>query len=591
MNERAIIYLEADEEIPGVIDRLRKEKSSQITLVVPKASIILQSVINLKLILRLSKELKKSIALVSHDPIGRNLASQVGIPAYDSVNAKIPILEPIGPKPSSDDILEINAGSDQDNPNPTETPAFPIHHFQDSSPEISEAAQMKDEPEDLMAGFVSEDVPDESEPITEEEIDQLKQSKLEPTVAIAETPVKAQAEMHKSQSINSNLNKKRKLGYLWAILAALIVVVVGFGLFYPKAIITAAVKGEQFDSSVDITVDPSQKQADLNGAIIPAQYGESMQEDSKKVTATGTKNVGQKASGTINFYNNYSTDPQQLPSGTRLSSGGKTFITSADITIPGATLSLNNGAVVTNPGQTTGKIEATDAGADYNVAPGRFTITDFSGSKQDKIYGQSMGALTGGSSKQITVVAQSDVDKAQDDLVNSLNDQAKQDLAKQMKGKILLDKAIDYQVVSAKPDTSVGSEADNFNLDVKVKAVGLAFDSASFRSAFLSKVNKQVPNDKELLVTDQDQISTEVKSFDPNQKQAVITGTISTKIGPKIDQNKLKAQVTGKTITKAKSLVANTNGIEDVKIQVKPNWLFGYLPLSSRQIEVNISYR
>lgn len=576
MNERKILYLEADEEIPGVIDRLRQEKSDQITLVIPKSSIILQSVINLRLILRLSKELKKSIALVSHDPIGRNLASQVGIPAYDSVNAKIPVLSPIGPKPTNeDDIAEVEDSlAEADEP-------FQINHFQaQNEPEEEIDAITTEEIDELKARGNSEkqanSVADRNEFVKTE----VEPAALPPKVSTQEKPLPLKKK-----------GKKKKWGYVLAAIAGLIVIVVGFGLFYPKATVAVDVNGQKFDSSAEITADQSQKEASLTGGVIPATYVESVKEKSQKVTATGTKDIGEKASGTIDFYNSYSDNDESLPAGTNLAKDGKTFVTTQDITIPGATASIVGGGVVVNPGHTSGAIVATDSGDSYNVSKGQYTITDMSAAKQSKVYGQSDKALTGGTSKTVTVVSQNDINQAKDSLVSDLEDQAKADLTNQLKGKVLLDKAIDNQVVSADADKAVGDQVDSFNLDVKVKARALGFDSASFRTVFLSKAKSEVPKDKEFLVTDKDEISTSVSNLDIDAKKIVIIGKISTQIGPKIDQAKLKAQLTGKKIAAAKKITAQVDGINAVNIKINPNWTFGYLPISSKQIEIKVNYK
>jgi hypothetical protein len=568
MTDKAILYLEADEEIPSVIDRLREEKSSSIMMVIPKSSILLQSVVNLKLILRLSQKLKKTIAIVSHDPIGRNLAAQVGIPAFDSVNAKMPVLAPIGPQPDSQDVMEVNlSGKEKE-----AEPPVRVNHFQEDEPVDNE---IDERDEDL-----SQDEMEPAEVAASEIVDEPQPEVIKPIEA------KPLNEPYKVKKEN-----RKKFGLLWAALCSLLVIIIAVVIFYPKATLSLTVKGDPFEGSVDIVADKNQKETDINNGIIKATTKEVTEEKSQSVNATGTKDIGEKAAGEIDFYNNYSTDPQQLPAGSRLSKDSKTFITTEDITIPGATLSLSNGQIATNPGHTTGKIEATGAGEDYNVSPGQYTISDYSGSKQSKIYGQSDKQLTGGSSKQITVVSQEDIDKAKDSISKDLLSDGKKDLTDQLDGLTLLDEAIKSEVISSKSDTAVGDEANSFNLDVKIKVTGLAFDNSSFRTIFLNKINQQVPDDKELLLEDKDQISTEVKDYDSAKGLATITGKISTKVGPKVNQSNLKAAITGKTKDQALKKVKSTEGIEAASISLKPNLLLNHLPLSARQIDIKVEYK
>lgn len=73
-------YIESDEEIISVIGRLRKTASNEILFVFPKRSLVLQSIINLRLLLREAEKCGKEIVIVSQDETGRMLAEKAGIP-------------------------------------------------------------------------------------------------------------------------------------------------------------------------------------------------------------------------------------------------------------------------------------------------------------------------------------------------------------------------------------------------------------------------------------------------------------------------------------------------------------------------------
>jgi len=59
------IYIEPDEEITSVIDKLTSAASAQVILVVPKEATILQGLVNLKLLKMEAKKLSKEIAIVT----------------------------------------------------------------------------------------------------------------------------------------------------------------------------------------------------------------------------------------------------------------------------------------------------------------------------------------------------------------------------------------------------------------------------------------------------------------------------------------------------------------------------------------------
>src|SRR3989344_7021202 len=79
------IYLEPDEEITSIIDRLSKVEDSKIAVVVPKNSTMFQSLVNLKLLARQAPKLGKEVAIISNKKVGSRLAHQVGLETYASL--------------------------------------------------------------------------------------------------------------------------------------------------------------------------------------------------------------------------------------------------------------------------------------------------------------------------------------------------------------------------------------------------------------------------------------------------------------------------------------------------------------------------
>ena len=80
------LYLEPDEEITSVVDRLKEIDDEEVAIVVPKRAGLLQSIVNLKLLRYQAEQMKKKISLVTTDKTGRNLASAVGL----TVHQKLP---------------------------------------------------------------------------------------------------------------------------------------------------------------------------------------------------------------------------------------------------------------------------------------------------------------------------------------------------------------------------------------------------------------------------------------------------------------------------------------------------------------------
>lgn len=141
-------------------------------------------------------------------------------------------------------------------------------------------------------------------------------------------------------------------------------------------------------------------------------------DDSREVGATGAKTVTAKASGSIIVYNEQ-TVAQRLIKNTRFqSTAGKIYRINDSITVPKAT--TPKGGKLT-PGTIKVIIYADEAGPDYNSDPTDFSVPGLKETPQaKKVYGRSVGAVTGGASGTTKSVSDQDMKQASDDLRVSL---------------------------------------------------------------------------------------------------------------------------------------------------------------------------
>lgn len=72
-------YIDPEEEISSVIDRLRKSMANENYFVVPKRALFIQSIVNLKLLKREADKLKKLAVIVTQDELGINIAEKAGL--------------------------------------------------------------------------------------------------------------------------------------------------------------------------------------------------------------------------------------------------------------------------------------------------------------------------------------------------------------------------------------------------------------------------------------------------------------------------------------------------------------------------------
>src|SRR5947199_10594679 len=79
------IYVETEEEIPELVERLRRYHGEDTMLVLPMRSRIGQSRFNFQLLRNYSARLGKRITVVCDDPAVQRMASESGFPVFGAV--------------------------------------------------------------------------------------------------------------------------------------------------------------------------------------------------------------------------------------------------------------------------------------------------------------------------------------------------------------------------------------------------------------------------------------------------------------------------------------------------------------------------
>ena len=62
-----VIYIDVDDEITGIIDKVRRSGQKIVALVLPKRAAVFQSIVNMKLLKRAAEEAQKNIVLITSE--------------------------------------------------------------------------------------------------------------------------------------------------------------------------------------------------------------------------------------------------------------------------------------------------------------------------------------------------------------------------------------------------------------------------------------------------------------------------------------------------------------------------------------------
>lgn len=568
-----IIYLEPDDEITTVIDKIRKATRDKVTLVVPKAATILQSIVNLKLLKKEAHKLGKKISIVTSDDTGRNLASQVGLTVYRDV-AKRPEPEPKKP---------IEAPPKEPEKIPTEEtkiqkePDFTISKKEPEAPKKEEPKMPEEKPEpkkpqafDIRPSGVS-----------------FKPYKDEKRAGLAKKDLGKESPIKSAQRAPSKL--KKILVIIGIILGVLIVggVVASYFLL-PKAEVRVSLLATKAESTVEL-VAQKESSLDEKTMTLSAQEYSNEQGGSKIAKTTGTKEIGEKARGTISAINETGVD-QPLVATTRFrAANGLIFRTSTGITVPKATLDKDGNKV---NGSVNVTVTAQEPGDSYNIGATSFTIPGLSASQQQKIYGRSSTAMSGGSSRTVQTVSQEDVDKAKAELTEELKTKAREALNSEINQDedLVFDGAIASQIIEESANPALGAEGTEFTLSLKVKFTLLSVKKEEYFGLIKKAIEKEISKDKEVIEEELEKNTVEeISELKISEGSMIIKATTNAPVVAKMDEEVMKGSLGGKKSEDAVSYLKSFEEIHDASVSLWP-FFVRKIPSSLNKINLITSY-
>ena len=603
MNE--IIYLEPDEDITGVIARVKKIETAAVSLVIPRGGSIAQSVVNLKLLKREIEKMGKMVSLITKDKISKNLASQVGVTVYSSAQeAKSfkPGEMESEPEQASEKPENVSASGIRINQYSREiadeaqaatgSGAAEVKNME-AEAEIETSSAVLAETEAISNTMHTRELP----PIVEDE-DEIDQRVEQERASLAHArPIERATIEHHDKDIDGkkalpkkNISSRRKpaiiiISFLLAILLLATVVV------YPSAIAKVTLATSDIDISQEILADKNLEAVNLENMAIPAKEYIQEGKGEKTFDTTGKKDVGTKASGEITFYNDY--DPSNsisLPSGTQLTASGKVFVLDAAITIPTATI-ISLYPLKTTPGQVKGLVTARENGDSYNIAASTFSINSFSGTKKEKVYGQSTVALTGGTTKEIRVVSDEDLANAKKSISDELAAAAKEALLKSAETDQM--KLIASSIATTEGELSStklsGEESDNFAVKFSVKLTELAFNETSLRECAIKKIEAGLKSNEMLVNPNGTDITYDVLSVDNVKGTAKFSSKFIGKIGNKVEVSSIQDILVRAKYGSAESKIKAISGVKEAQISIKPGF-WPLLPFLKQRISVSFDY-
>lgn len=352
-------------------------------------------------------------------------------------------------------------------------------------------------------------------------------------------------------------NKNRSL-IIGLIVLGLAVIVVGIlWWFVQTAKVTIYVAPKRTEENVQIIFDSS-GQFDVGAGIIPTKVLTDQVSGEKTKSTTGTKLIGNKASGSVQIANGNGAAINLAAGTTITSSSGFKFLTGTESSVSGQLLPGS-------PGTATVNVTAYDIGSQYNLAKGEvFSVGNYS---KALVAATSTGDFTGGSSQQILAVSKDDQVSLETDLKSELGQNAKSDLsAKTSADQIFITDLAGLDIITENFDHKLGDQADSLKLSLTLNATGLAADRAKILEYAKGILNTKAPPGYSLTT---DQIDFRFKFVSVLEGKYTYDVVVGGNFLPNVDIQKIKSTILGKTTTVASDYLNSISGFDHANIELK----------------------
>lgn len=535
------IYIDVDDEITTIIDKVRSSPKKIIALVLPKRATVFQSIVNLKLLKRSADSTKKNLVLITTEAGLLPLAGTVGLYVAKNLQSKPEIPEIATADVVDDDIVEE-----------ADDTAYTVDNAGDQP--VGDLAARAGGAAAVGSGI-------ETLALDNDEDEEAAEEAAKPAGTIAP------AVKNKKLKV-PNFNKFRTLIAL-GVLA--LILLIG-GLIYalkvmPKATINIKTDASTVNSALDLTLDTTAKSINKATLTVPAQAAEQQKTQSQQVPATGTKNNGDKATGSIKFtacIAGFST-PDDISSGSGVSTNGMTYITqsSASFVPAGPDAAHSCYKWVTSAVD----MKAQAGGTKYNVSSATFIVAgrnDVTGS----------GSASGGTDDIIKIVQQSDIDGAKQKIATVAADPIKQQLAKKLQqdGLYALTATFDAGEPSVTTSSQVGDQTDNVTVTATYTYTMFGTEKSNLDTLLNDDIKSQVDTTKETILNNglaEAQVRLLDKSATMRKVNLQTTGTV----GPELDLAALKKQAAGHKSGEVIPMIKNLPGVTDVEVKLSPFWV------------------
>jgi hypothetical protein len=387
------------------------------------------------------------------------------------------------------------------------------------------------------------------------------------------------------------LGNKRGLLVPVFIILILLTSFIWYGLKAPKASAKISVRSQALTKSVTIKVK-TDSSTDVKTKILRGTTLSTTIESTLEKAATGTKMVGEKATGDITIYNKTSS-AVKLDKGDKVVYEGKTtdlnYYLNDDVDIPAAVSGSTPAENV--PGEANIEVVASAIGDSFNIDSGK--TLSVSGYKSSELAAETKEKISGGKSEEIKIVTAEDRTNLSNELKILSTRKGEDDIKNKLGlGQKLVIGSTQVLITKESFTKNVGDESANISLTQIVSGDGLTYMDSEL-NRFIDEYVKDVIPENFVLSEKDREVKVEVLGNSTSSvltsKEADLQVTLKTFIVPNINEEGLKEELKGKSAAEAQKILGSIKNVNSYEFNLSPVIpFFRNVPNDLSRIEITI---
>jgi len=567
--EKDTVYIDIDDEITSVIDKVISSKAKTVALVLPKRASVFQSVVNMKLLKRKSDQNGKKVILVTTESSLLPLAGATGLLVSKTL-ASTPEI-PDGP-------LIVSREDDIDEDAPIEVNTEPKRDFRN----LKDAKNILKRPVGALDDEAKLNSNNEiDEDLNTIDIEDISKDQDEPEYKPSRKEKKHNKKKDHALSV-PDFDTFKKYGFL-GVIGIIVLVIASWYLFtvLPTATITIATNAQSVNANLSFSLSTSANTLDSTNNVLPAKQVTLNNNYTASVPATGQANNGNKSNGTVTLSITKCTSgtPPVLPAFVGIKSGKLTYITQKSTSWNNINISQDgNGCYVFQASSST-PIIAQNGGTNYNLSDASFSGT-ISGYPLSGI-----GSTKDGTDNMVTVASQGDINSATTKL-NQNNDTAKSKLQDQLtQGNYYPLPATFVATPSdVTPNVSAGTQTNTVTVSESVNFVMYGVKQADLVTILEKNIKSQANNQS---ILDNGITNANIALANGSTDTTHLTIQANAAVGPALDVNKIKIASEGQKSQVIKQNITADPNVTNVTIKYSPFYV-SQAPSNPAKITVTV---